>query len=405
MRILHVIPALTHERGGPTTVVCALTRHQAAAGHQVHVLATDQGARSGERPVELPAGVTSDRAAVRGPDRLAFAPGFSDLARRRLQQCDVVHVHSIFTYPVHIALREALAARVPAIVRPCGHLHQYSLRRSRWLKRIYLAMGGGTVRRACACWHYTSAQEALGSWPGPNHPQFILPNGIEPEEFAVDRAEALDHVARVWPALAADPYVLFLARLHPKKRLDLLLEAFRAGAPRPFKLVIAGPDECDLWQLLAERYLSDAAFAARVVRIGTVAGRDKVALLAAAALFALPSEHENFGNAALEALATGTPVLLSPHVDFAGPIGHAAACHRAPLDAASWAESFATLLTNDRVTEGARDAVREEIRQTYSWRRLTAELVDRYRWVLGGCPANVAALSRDPHGSPPRVAV
>src|SRR5207245_24431 len=98
-------------------------------------------------------------------------------------------------------------------------------------------------------------------------------------------------------------------------RLDLLLQAFLAGAPREFKLVVAGPDECDLWPTLAARFLKPS-LAARVVRAGTVTGRAKIALLAAARLFALPSEHENFGNAALEALAAGTPVLLSPHVDL-----------------------------------------------------------------------------------------
>src|SRR5205823_3603659 len=110
---------------------------------------------------------------------------------------------------------------------------------------------------------------------------------------------------------------LFLGRLHPKKRVDFLLEAFLDAAPQECKLVIAGPDECSLWKPLAARFLSDTAAARRVLRMGTVSGKDKVALLAGAALFALPSEHENFGIAALEALAAGTPVLLSPHVDLA----------------------------------------------------------------------------------------
>src|SRR5581483_4646239 len=103
MRILHVIPGLTHERGGPTTCVGALARHQVAAGHQVHVIHTDQGARHGESLVDLPAGATSESAAVWGPDRLAYAPGFATLVRRGLQNADIVHVHSIFTYPVHVA--------------------------------------------------------------------------------------------------------------------------------------------------------------------------------------------------------------------------------------------------------------------------------------------------------------
>src|SRR4029078_12479249 len=161
MNILHVIPGLTLERGGPTVVVQALTRCLAAAGHRVTVLSTDQGPRRGERPAELAPGVERERLAVRGPDRFAYAPGFRAAVRRRLRDADVVHVHSIFTYPVHAALREAAAAGVPAVLKPCGVLHPYSLRRSRWVKRGYLTLWGGLVRRACAAWHYTSEQEAV----------------------------------------------------------------------------------------------------------------------------------------------------------------------------------------------------------------------------------------------------
>src|SRR5262249_4085627 len=49
MNILHIIPGLTWERGGPAAVVHALARHQAEAGHQVRVLATVPAARHGER--------------------------------------------------------------------------------------------------------------------------------------------------------------------------------------------------------------------------------------------------------------------------------------------------------------------------------------------------------------------
>ena len=178
MRIVHVIPGLTYERGGPTTVVQAFTRHQAAAGHAVAVLTTDQGARHGERCAELAPGVEVERLAVRGPDRVAYAPGFAAAVRRRMRGADVLHVHSLFTYPIHVTLREAAASGVSVVLKPCGLLHPYSLRRSRWVKRAYLSWWGGRVRRACGRWHYTSDQEATDSWPPAPKPSFVLPNGI-----------------------------------------------------------------------------------------------------------------------------------------------------------------------------------------------------------------------------------
>jgi glycosyltransferase involved in cell wall biosynthesis len=377
MNIVHVIPGLTRERGGPPMVVQALVHHQVEAGHRVAILTTDQGLRNGEHDVELHPDASLVRAAVRGPDRLAYSPRFRSLVREQLRSCDIVHVHSIFTYPVHVALREAVSAGVPLILRPCGLLHRYSLRRSARVKAVYLTCWGSMVRSSCGAWHYTSEQEATDSWPGDASRQFILPNGIEPEEFAVDREGALRRVAERWPALAGRPFVLFLGRLHPKKRLDVLLSAFLQAAPPEFRLVVAGPDECGLWAGLCDRELSERSQAERVVRMGTIQGSEKADLVAAARLFALPSEHENFGIAALEALAAGTPVLLSTGVDLGREVARAGFGEPVPVHVDEWRERLAAILqfpaddsSNDR---------RRWVAEHYSWERIAAKLESHYQ--------------------------
>jgi glycosyltransferase involved in cell wall biosynthesis len=179
------------------------------------------------------------------------------------------------------------------------------------------------------------------------------------------------------------PYVLFLGRIHPKKRVDLLLKAFLGGAPSDVKLIVAGPDECNLWKSLAARFLRASVADRRVLRVGTVGGIEKVALLAGASLVTLPSEHENFGIAALEALAAGTPVLLSPHVDLAETILASGVCYTAPLHQEAWREAFAEILSGQNGRERKAERARQWVRDNYAWSRIARELLRLYERVVG----------------------
>ena len=393
MKILHVIPGLTYERGGPSTVVEALVRRQSESGHEVAVLTTLPAKRHKEHPVKLPDSITAEWVAEAGPTRLSYAPGFAERIRPWLRRSEIVHVHSVFNYVSHVALREAAAASVPLVLRPCGLLHAYSMQRSALRKRIYLKMRGQMVRRACKAWHYTSQREADESWPADASPRFVLPNGIDVEEFALDRDAARRRVQQLCPELAHAPYVLFLGRLHPKKRVDFLLEVFLKAAPASYKLVVAGPSEAGLWEELAGRFLGDAGKAARVVRLGLVRGKDKAALLAGASLFALPSEHENFAVAALEALSAGTPVLLSPYVDLATEVSAAGLGQPVPLDLGAWEEQIHRALTTPDDQRDFTNAARCWVAENFAWSRLADRLTNRYRWVIAGCPDVVFSLS------------
>ena len=390
MKILHVIPGLTRERGGPSSVLQSLVAAQARMNHEIAVVTTDQGVRHGEEPIALEPSVHLKRCPVWGSDRLAYAPTVSQVLREIIPRSDIIHIHSIFTYPVHTALREAMKYGVPTIIRPCGQLHPTCVARSSYRKRLYLQLFGKMVRSACDAWHYTSARESDESWPHDGSPSFVAPNGIESDSFEIEYDEARARVNVDYPELDNAPYVLFLGRIHPIKRLDVLLPAFLRGAPEHFKLVIAGPDESGLRAKLSLEYLSGRN-AARVLWLDTVDGASKIALLAGAELFALASEHENFGLAALEALAAGTPTLLSPHVDIAQAVVEAGLGYTAPLDIDSWAHKITSLLqtTLDR---GQRKQAKAWAIENYSWSRIARQVTSQYRWVQMGCPARHKAL-------------
>lgn len=127
----------------------------------------------------------------------------------------------------------------------------------------------------------------------------VIPNGVDAAAYAFPR-----------PVPSEVPTVLSLGRLDVgQKGQDVLLEAFaRLRGHRPVRLVVAGdgPDEKMLRDKAAHLGIQDS-----ITWVGRVTGTAKWELLASATVVAMPSRYETFGMVALEALATGTPVVGS----------------------------------------------------------------------------------------------
>ena len=136
----------------------------------------------------------------------------------------------------------------------------------------------------------------------------VVPLGVELNGSTHDHS-----VANYFPELAQEPYVLSLSRLHPKKGLDELIEAFHALKDQRWRLVLAGDGPPDYSTFLKEK----ARGSERIVFTGWVEGKRKEALMRGASLFALPSRQENFGLSVVEAMACAVPVLVTPHVNLA----------------------------------------------------------------------------------------
>jgi glycosyltransferase involved in cell wall biosynthesis len=142
----------------------------------------------------------------------------------------------------------------------------------------------------------------------------MLPNGVFPEEF--EPLPVAGSFRASHPEIGNEPFVLFLSRLHYKKGLDYLVNAFAelASKIQGVRLVIAGPDEGDKkpTQELVKKY----GLESRVHFTGPLYGRAKLEALVDAACFCLPSRQEGFSMAILEALACAAPVVISENCHF-----------------------------------------------------------------------------------------
>lgn len=138
----------------------------------------------------------------------------------------------------------------------------------------------------------------------------VIYHGVE-EDFIPQRGVEAEFVRQKWGL--PRQYILFVGNIEPKKNLDTLVRAFailRPKLPEGYKLVIAGQWGWKYDSLLST--IERAGVREHVVLTGYIPACDLPAVYSLAELFVFPSLYEGFGIPPLEAMACGTPVLLSP---------------------------------------------------------------------------------------------
>ena len=382
MKLLHVVPSYLPavRYGGPIYSVHALCAALAARGHDVDVYTTNaDGAGISDVPVGVR--VLRDGVAVTyfptGAGRRLFrSPAMRAALAANVRTFDIVHTHSVFLWPTLAAARAARRFGIPYVMSPRGMLvGDLIQRKSSFLKRAWIALFERRNLAAAAAVHATSELEAaeIQRLRLPFRTMRIIPNGI-------DSPAAADMPAPQSQSAPRLPVILSLGRINWKKRLDLLIEAL-PHVPQA-RLIIAGNDEerCRAkLELLAQRLGVDH----RVEFAGPVYGADKWRLLACADLFALLSHSENFGNAALEAMAAGVPVVTRSAVGIAGAVRREGAGVVVDGDAAMVGAAMASLLADPAERQRMSAAGRRAARELFSWPAIAASMEDLYRQAKG----------------------
>jgi glycosyltransferase involved in cell wall biosynthesis len=272
---------------------------------------------------------------------------------------------------------------VPYIVRPHGTLDPYIRKRHRARKYLLEFWFQNRILRGAAALHYTAEDEQRLAAPYAHNPRgFVVPNGIDLDEFS-DLPPKGAFRAR-HPEIGGRPIILFLGRLNFKKGLDLLAPAFGRvlNAGQDAHLVIAGGDEG-----MAEdtrRRLAEAGALERTTFTGLIAGEERLAALADASVFALPSYSENFGIAVVEAMACGLPVVISDQVNIWREVAAADAGLVSGCDARAVADNLVSVLSDPARAEAMGRNGRALARDRYSWDGIAPSLEKAYEDVLAG---------------------
>ena len=317
MRILHVTASLDPRSGGVAEAVRQIGSALVRAGHQTEVATTDGPDMGGIERLPFPVHAL-------GPGRggvYQYAPALGEWLRSQRDRFDCVLSHGLWQYHGFATWRAWQGGASPRFVFAHGMLDPWFKRtypRKHLKKWLYWPWAEHRLLRSARAVFFTCDEErrlARESFWLYRVNEAVSPLGVQEPPGDPERQKAL--FFEKFPGLRGKRIVLFLGRLVVKKGCDLLLRAFAnlPNRPNDAVLVMAGPDD-EVAPAFTKNLRESTSGNPGVCWPGMLTGDLKWGALHAAEMFILPSHQENFGLAVVEALACGTPVLVSDKVNI-----------------------------------------------------------------------------------------
>ncbi len=368
MKILHSSEPLYPRAGGVYSAVLDLCRETEKQGVSNHVLMPASLDAADAIKNWLPVTAESSGEILCRP--LGWSPAFA--SKLLTTPGDILHTHGIWQHPSWVALSWKKRGK-PHIASVHGMLEPWAWQHKAWKKRPVWWLWEKRNLQSASLLHATSEQEAQAFRDrGLTAPIAIIPNGVEIPAPIPDLRSPI----------SGPKTALFLSRIHPKKGLPLLLEAWAKVRPAGWRLQIVGPDEGG-HRMELERQAGLLGLSEVVEFSGPLTGAAKEEAFRDSSLFILPTHSENFGIAVAEAMARRLPVITT----------HGAPWQLLEQEACGWwvpvsVDGLASALDDatrrspeELAAMGARG--RKIVAERFAWDRIAAEMVACYEWLLG----------------------
>lgn len=375
---LQVASHLDPKYGGLSSAVSAL----AASIAQRERIATPIAAFCAPDEQSVGAGAGLEQVSYWPASRRAWLGG-RELRRKFHTQVDRatgLHIHGLWEASTALACSATRRLGIPYVLSSHGMLEPWALANGRVKKLLYKQLVEQRNVAYADCLHALTLAEAEQLCRfGARGPIAIIPNGVD-VPFIRDAQPFLN----LHPELEGKRIVLYLARLHPKKGVDLLLQAWQQVALQhaDAHLVIAGPDSENMLARLQQQ-ASKNSLADRITFTGMLAGTMKWSALAAAEAFILPSHSEGLSVSVLEAMGMGLPVVVT----FACNMPEVTST-RSGWEIETAPEAIADALSElfdqhprENAAIGKRGA--QLVRERYTWAVVASKMASVYRWIEG----------------------
>lgn len=295
MKITHVISSITRTAGGPSSYMKSLI--EALNGKVQQQLISFVGNNN------IPIEAQLDMVLCEQKNGPVF---YSKAMKRKLLSsgADIFHGNGMWEYPVHAMAKVARQQKKPYIISPHGMLEPWSLKQGKWKKLLALTIFQKKDLKHAACLHATAPLEAINLRSlGCKNPIAVIPNGVHLEEYPLKKKNNVSTSRKI----------LFLSRIHPKKGIELLIEAWSQipnNIVHNWSIDIIGNGDQEYITLL-NQMIKEKGLQNSIQIKAPIYGEEKIAAYQQADLFVLPTHSENFGIVIAEALACGTPVITT----------------------------------------------------------------------------------------------
>jgi glycosyltransferase involved in cell wall biosynthesis len=360
--------------GGPTMSVSMLSEQLAQAGITISVFTTTA---NGKRELKVQ---PNTRIFVEGievsyfkritKDHSHFSPALLKAVWENVKTYDVVHIHAWWNLVSVLSCFIAIVRGIPVLVSPRGTLSDYSFRNKNiGAKALIHNLLGKPVLKRCHI-HTTSKRE-----------DDAVASLISPKSISTISNFVKLPVSQLSTPVSSSPILklIFLSRIEEKKGLDILINAL-ALINISIRLTIAGDGNRDYVTSL--RILADKkGLSDKITWIGFIQ-ENKFEILQQHDLFILPSYDENFGNAVIESLAMGTPVLISEEVGLANYITQNELGWVCKTNAASVANAINQIATQPDQLNLIRQNAPQVIAQDFGNQNLVKKYKDLYNKII-----------------------
>jgi glycosyltransferase involved in cell wall biosynthesis len=384
IRVLHIVPSLDLGQGGLPRAAYDLARHcNQLTDMQVNLVSRISNRRY---VIDLHPDNLRPQILLTGPLDEILGWSFRKKVLFEFENAtpDIVHIHGLWEATTFWGAKLALSHGVPLVIQPHGMLEPWALRQKLIKKRIGLLLYQRGILEGALLLIATSEGEFQSFRSlGLNQPIAVIRNGVK--SFS-------DSFIRVERKISERRKILFLSRIHPKKGLLDLLEAWREISKEflQWDIQIIGGADSKRHLRKVKKFVVENGLSNSVFFFGELSADQCYAAMLDSDLFVFPSYSENFGLVVAEAMSMGLPVIATNATPWIGldeeQIGWTIKPGVEPLKNAL---RSALSLSSQHLHEMGQRATKYSER--FRWDESAEQLAETYRWMSGSgaCPEYV----------------